>query len=424
MPFDIQLARQGSEQLAVRIEQAKQVLDQTLKGTTTINMAKHYWFGTGTRQALNGSVTGLGLPAYALTKQGAPSVDVATLSKMERDHVPLTTEWVSYKRMVDAKAKWYDGWADRAGADGRMRTSFKQTGTASGRFSVEGIQLQAIPADYRVKGTLEGVPSPRDLIAAGVPQGYELWEMDLAQAELRVAAYLSGCTAMLDSIAKGADLHGDTAKALFHVHESDESWGRYRQVAKRANFSLIFGVGVGTFQETLWKEAGIDMPEAEVREVVQSWNRLYPQYREAIQLHDRTVMDRYRKHGVGWIQDNNRGSVRERRWFTTWDIRHYDSVNRRYSDDAHKAFNQRVQPALAQYGQDLWLTSEQWLRDQYGDGTAGLCLMVHDSMVLLLPVGDGPRVTQTLRDMGKQLWEARFPGLPGDLDATRWSDHA
>lgn len=426
VPFDTALAREGSRKLGERIAEAEATLGEVLKGKVTLDMAKHYWFGRGDRAGSDGrgDVRGLGLQAYALTDKGAPVVDVAVLSKMERDQVPLTAEWVAYKRLDDAKSRWYDGWADRAGSDGRLRTSFRQTGTASGRFSVEGIQLQAIPADYRVKGILEGIPSPRDLIAAGVPEGYELWEMDLAQAELRVAAYMAGCQKMLDAIARGADLHGETAKGLFHTDESSPDWGSMRQVAKRANFSLIFGVGWRTFQETLWKEAEIDMSEQDVRDIVQAWNALYPEYKQAIRSHEERVMRRYRKYGVGWMQDGNPGSVRERRWFTPWDVRHFDPQVGRMDEGAHKAFNQRVQPALAQYGQDLWLEAERRLRAEYGDGVAGLCLMVHDSMVLLLPVGHGERVTEELREMGRHLWAERFPGLPGDLDVMRWSEHA
>lgn len=424
LPFNAQLARETVVELEARIERVEAILADQLGGQVTLPMAKHYWFGSGDKlSSEKRDVRGLALPDYGRTDAGEPIVDIATLAKMARDEYPFVAEWQAYKKLTDAKSRWYEGWTNRMGADGRLRTGFRQNGTASGRFSVEEIQLQAIPADYKVKGgPLSGLATPRDLIEAGVPEGYELWEMDLAQAELRVAAKMAGCTRMLEMIEAGEDLHGYTAKELFGIDESDADWGMYRQVAKRGNFSLIFGVGWETFSATLWKEAGVDWGEQQTRTMIAAWNALYPEFKRAIQVHDQVVMDRYRKFGVGWIEDKPTG---ERRWFTKWDVEWFNPYKSRLELGAHKAFNQRVQPALAQYGIDRWLAEEKWLSERYAkDPYAGLVLMVHDSSVLLLPKGDGPEVTEVLSKMGTDLWDERFPGLPGGLDATAWSSHA
>lgn len=428
LPFNASVARREVVEIDRRIAEVEAKLAAELGGQVTLPMAKHYWFGSGDKLSNEKvDVRGHGYEAYAVTEGGEPVVDIATLAKMHRDGLPLVQEWMDYKRLTDAKSRWYEGWTSRAGEDGRLRTGFRQNGTASGRFSVEEIQLQAIPADYKVKGgPLAGLATPRDLIEAGVPDGYELWEMDLAQAELRVAAQMAGCQRMLSAIAEGRDLHGETATALFGVTPDSEDWGMYRQVAKRGNFSLIFGVGWKTFRDTLWKEAGVDWGEQETRAMITAWNALYPEYKVAIAQHERVVMNRYGKHGIGWIEDR---ATSERRWFTKWDVEYYNPERQRMEKGAHKAFNQRVQPSLAQYGIDRWLAEEEWLEARYR-GTkhekvgAGLVLMVHDSSVLLLPEDDGEEVTATLSKMGTDLWARRFPGLPGGLDATRWASHA
>ncbi len=429
LPFNGELAEKTAAELDARIAEVEAKLEAVL-GQVTLPVAKHYWFGSGDKlvgpKGAKRDVRGLGLADYGRTDTGEPIVDQATLAKMRRDGYPLVEEWMAYKKLTDAKSRWYEGWGNRAGADGRLRTGFRQNGTASGRFSVEEIQLQAIPADYKVKGgPLAGLATPRDLIGEGVPDGYELWEMDLAQAELRVAADMAGCTRMLEMIAAGEDLHGYTARELFGVDENDERWGEYRQVAKRGNFSLIFGVGWETFSATLWKEAGVDWGEGETRAMISAWNALYPEYKAAIRRHEEAVMNRYGKHGVGWIEDKATG---ERRWFTKWDIEYFNPRTQRLEKGAHKAFNQRVQPALAQYGIDRWLGEERYLTDRAKregwDEGAGLVLMVHDSSVLLLPEGVGEEVTADLKVMGEDLWDRRFPGLPGGLDISRWAAHA
>src|SRR5690625_7075201 len=95
------------------------------------------------------------------------------------------------------------------GDDGRLRGNVRQNGTVSGRFSISRVQLQSIPHDFRLDGfeVLEGIPTPRGMIGAGVQPGYKLWELDLANAELRVAAMMAKCTRMLDLIHQGKDLH-------------------------------------------------------------------------------------------------------------------------------------------------------------------------------------------------------------------------
>ncbi|QLF82734.1 DNA polymerase I [Microbacterium phage Cicada] len=427
VPFSPDMATQAIADLERRIAEVEAVLSEALGGVVTLPMIKHYWFGSGDKSGEGGKqVRGLGLEPYAYTDSGGPVVDIATLSKMSRDGYPLVEEWRAYKKLTDAKSRWYEGWGNRVGADNRLRPGFRQNGTASARFSMEEIQLQAIPADYKVKNVLAGIPSPRDLIGAGVPEGYGLWEMDLAQAELRVAAMMAKCQTMLDLIAAGEDLHGATAVELFGTHPGDPSWGSDRQVAKRGNFSLIFGVGAATFQATLWKEAEVDMPIEEVKDLIYKWNALYPEYRKAIDYHDSTVMGRYHKYGVGWIHDQ---ATRERRHFTKWDVEFFDQQRQELRLGAHKAFNQRVQPALAHYGIDRWLAEEKYLEQKYRNTEharvgAGLVLMVHDSSVLLLPDEDAEQVTSDLRDMGRALWAERFPGLPGDLDISAWAGHA
>lgn len=433
VPFSVAMAREASEALAARSAEVEAKLARVLGDTVTLPVAKHYWFGKGDKLVGTGKtkvdVRGLGYEPYEYTAGGDPKVDQAVLSKMLRDGLPMVEEWQAYKKLEDARGRWYDGWADRAGPDGRLRAGFRQNGTASGRFSVENLQLQAIPADYKVRGVLEGIPSPRDLIEAGIPEGYELWEMDLAQAELRVAAQMAGCQKMLDLIDQGVDLHGYTAEELFGVHPGDPDWGLYRQVAKRGNFSLIFGVGAKTFMETLWKEAGVEWDLGRTRIFIQAWNTLYPEFRRAIDKHDSVVMQRYQQYRVGWIDIGKHVGLNERRWFTKWDVEYYNPERQIMEYGAHKAFNQRVQPSLAQYGIDRWLGEEAYLRQRY-EGTrhelvgAGLVLMVHDSSVLLLPTGDAERVVPDLQRMGEDLWERWFPGLPGGLDASKWDAHA
>lgn len=379
----------------------------------TINTAKHYFFGEGTVKG----VTGQGRTPFGLTETGGVQMDAAIVQKMVNLEIPYADVWRDIQKLQTVDDKWYTGWAVRAGDDDRLRISFKQNGTVSGRFSAEGLQLHAIPHDYKLQNfeILNDIPSPRDLIGAGVPEGWKMWELDLANAELRVAALFADCRRMLDLIFSGADLHADAATELFKFTADDPEFGEYRQVAKRFNFAAIFGVGKDTLQGDVEQQTGIRFSLEELAQLLRGWNGLYPEFRKAIygtmgKIEQRAAGNK----GYGWVTMANG----ERRWFLP-------------GEDLHKGFNQRVQPSLAQFGIDWWLEVEHEMMRRFGDGVVpgvgrvGMVLMVHDSMVLLVPDDAyGVDAIEWAIQRGVDLWKERFPGVPGGVDAKPWSAHS
>ena len=395
LPFDDAKAAEIGKTIDLKVAELQQRLPFK---PPTLPMAKHYWFGLGDK---NG-VIGLGLKPYAFTQSGLAQVNAQTIDKMVADKVKGASDWRDLQKLQTVGSRWYHGWSSMVGEDGRLRAAFRQNGTISGRFSVERVQLQAIPHNYRLTNeVLKGIPTPRQLIADGVPDGYELWELDLAQAELRVAALYADCARMLELIRNGDDLHGDAATQLFNVKPEDPNWGEMRNVAKRANFSLIFGVGPDKLRGDIEAQTGIVLGRDETRDLVYAWHNLYPEYHRSIESHMRIIEKRQKEHGYGWITLWNG----ERRWFTN-------------EEEAHKAFNQRVQPALAQFGMDWWLQAEQRLMNQGGQGVV---MTIHDSLVLLLRKDTAEDTAREIQMLGVDLWDQVFPGVPGGVDCKRWS---
>jgi len=407
LPFAAHLARQWSGELQTRANQQAQLLPFR---PATLATAKHYWFGSGTVKGVEGH----GYPPLSTTPTGAPSLTQDDVGKLVAQGLPGAEVWRSYQKLTNADGNWYSGWVKKAGPDGRLRTSVRQNGTASGRFSVEGVQLQAIPHDYKLGGydELEGIPTPRALIGAGVPEGWTLWELDLANAEARVAALFAQCKKMLELIEAGADLHGATATELFHVKPGDPNWGEKRQVAKRANFSLIFGVGWVKLQADIEEQTGVRMTDHETQVLVRKWRALYPEYGKAIDKAMAVVKGRQsnRKLPGGYLDLING----ERRWFTR-------------TEDSHKAFNQRVQGNLAQFALSWWLLADKHCQEVLTPEeleTGGVVLTVHDSTVLLLPKDKAEAVVAQVVRLGVELWEKTFPGVPGGVDPSAWGDHS
>jgi hypothetical protein len=427
LPFDVAGSRATHKQAQERIRALEAKLPFS---PATLPAAKNFWFGNPAE--VEGA---LGLEPLAYTEKGAPQVNAFIIGKMVDLNVQGAADWRELQKISTADARWFKGYADMAGRDERLRGTFRQNGTASGRFSIERVQLQAIPHNYRLGGyaALDGLPTPRDLIGSGVPHGLKLWELDLANAELRVAAWRAKCVRMLEMIEAGMDLHGETAKELFGAVPGSDEWGQVRNVAKRGNFSFIFGVGWETFQEDVETQTGLRLSEQESKRIVRDWNALYPQYREAIDYYSETVVRRYKTSkkrtgtGLGYITLANG----ERRWFTQKDVEFRNKYGR-VEFNGHKAFNQWVQPSLAQFGIDWWLGIDQDMREVYGDepvmgpdgtywGRLGLVCMIHDSAVLLVPDDDqGESMVRRAQERGVDLWSQRFPGVPGGVDAKVW----
>lgn len=362
--------------------------------------AKEFWFSD--------KPGCMDLAPYAKSpKTGAPSLTAEIVQRMVADGVQYADTWAEYNKVVDAASMWYDGYATKTGPDGRLRTRFRPNGARSHRFSVERVNLQAIPADYRLSGfsSLEGLPTPRQLIASAVPDGWGIWELDLAQAELRVAALYANCERMLKMMEAGEDLHTFTTTELFGLVPGDDDFPAMRQVGKRGNFSLCFGSGWETFAGMVSKETSIRLKPAEASRIVRDWNALYPEFKHAIDRHMEQVIRRQNRFGAGWVQTKNG----ERRWWQR-------------GEDAHKAFNQRVQTSLAQFGIDWMLETDAYLReDEELEGMGGgLVLTIHDSQVLLLPTDRGQAIADRCAKFATKLWAQWFPGVDGWSEAKQW----
>lgn len=402
LPYDEVMSREAGIECRQRAAQ----IEPELPFKPTGDAAKEFFFSDKTSAK---GKKGLDLIPYSVTDKGAPSLTAEVLTRMVADAVPHADKWAEWNKASNAASMWYEGYADAIGSDGRLRTCFRQNGTRSSRFSVERVNLQAIPQDYRLSdhAILSGIPTPRQIIAHAVElmPGWDLYELDLAQAELRVATDMAGCEKMRSMIANGEDLHSFTTEALFDLSRDHEDFFKWRQVGKRGNFSLCFGSGGATFRAMVSKETGIYLGETEAERIVRDWNALYPEFKRAINKHQYAVEKRQSKHGNGWLSYVNR----ERRWFQEY-------------EEAHKAFNQRVQGNLGQFGIDWMLRTDEFLRGQGLDkDQAGLVLTIHDSQVLLLPEGDeGAKLAAQCADFGRDLWKETFPGIPGDVDYHSW----
>ncbi len=189
----------------------------------------------------------LALPHGKKTKSGwSTSADV--LEKLREVH-PAVDGLLRYRTLAKLKSTYCDGLAAAIGADGRIRSTFNQTETRTGRISSADPNLQNIPVR-----TAEGRELRRFLKAA---DGCVLVDADYSQIELRVLACMAEDRTMIDGFNSGEDIHRITASQVFGVPLELVS-PLMRSRAKAVNFGIVYGIGAHSLSEDL----GVSFKEA------------------------------------------------------------------------------------------------------------------------------------------------------------------
>ena len=127
------------------------------------------------------------------------------------------------------------------GKDGRIHTSFIQTGAATGRLSSQNPNLQNIPVSTEWGKKIRG--------AFIAEKGNSLVSLDYSQIELRVLASVAGDPEMIAAFKKGLDIHKVTASKVFNV-PIEKVTSEMRSLAKTLNFGVIYGMGPNAFAQT------------------------------------------------------------------------------------------------------------------------------------------------------------------------------
>ncbi len=173
------------------------------------------------------------LPHGKKTKTGY-STNADVLEYLRRYH-PIVDDILEYRQVTKLKGTYVDGLLKTIGSDSRCRTTFKQTGTATGRLSSVNPNLQNIPI------RTEAGRRFRKYFTATDPY-YVLIDADYSQIELRVLAHMSGDENMTEAFVSGEDIHTATSCRVFGVSPENVTV-EMRKKAKAINFGILYGMG-------------------------------------------------------------------------------------------------------------------------------------------------------------------------------------
>ena len=318
----------------------------------------------------------LGLPHGKKTKTGW-STSAEVLDKLRGAH-PIVGQVLEYRQYAKLKSTYVDGLLKVIGPDGRVRTSFQMTVTATGRLSSTEPNLQNIPTRTELGSEL------RRMFAAG--PGQVLVDADYSQIELRLLAHISGDQAMREAFLSGEDFHTVTAAHVFGV-PVDQVSQRMRRAAKAVNFGIVYGISAFSLSQDL------GVPVAEAKDYMDAYFARFP----GVKAYMDGVVDQARAAGYVETLFHRRRALPE--------IRASHFATRSFGERV--ALNMPIQGTAADI---IKLAMVKVFARLKREGLrARLIMQVHDELIVECPAGEAETVQALLTEEMEGVYELSVP---------------
>ena len=305
------------------------------------------------------------LPHGKKTKTGW-STNADVLEKL-RWQAPIVADVLAYRQYAKLKSTYADGLLKVIDPDGRIRTSFQMTVTATGRLSSTEPNLQNIPTRTEVGSRIRGM-----FVAA---PGHVLVDADYSQVELRLLAHISGDEAMQQAFLSGQDFHTLTAAKVFHV-APEEVTSQMRSSAKAVNFGIVYGISAFS----LAQDIGVSVAEAK-----EYMERYFDTYR-GVKRYMEQVVETAREKGYVETIMHRRRALPELK-SSNFNMRSFGE---------RVALNMPIQGTAADIMKLAMVRVEQRLQRE-GLG-ARLIMQVHDELIVECPEAEKETVERLLEE--------------------------
>ncbi len=323
------------------------------------------------------------------TKTGY-STDTSVLEDLASEDA-LPGKILDYRALAKLKSTYVDALPALADGEGRVHTSFMQTGTATGRLSSRDPNLQNIPireeSGRRIRAAFRSC------------EGYELVSADYAQIELVILAHLSRDANLVDSFKTGVDVHRRTASLIFSV-EPDAVTPEMRRVAKTINFGVMYGMSAFRLANEL------RIPRGQAASFINTYFATYSGVTSFI------AETKERAKETGYVE-----TIMGRRRY----IRGISSANKLELSGAERvAVNTPIQGSAADIVKTAMIRVDEALRRE-GLQTRML-LQVHDELILESPKAEVSRVRELLKTEMEGVIELAVPLRVSVESGPSWGD--
>jgi len=223
----------------------------------------------------------LGLQPFKVSKAtGIPSTDKESLYELESTYgrsFPIIKAFGELRKIETRLKLYYKPYPKLVYPDGKLHSEIRQTGTVTGRFSMNSPNLQ------QVSKRGEGV-KVRGVIVPFTDRGHDcIVSIDWSQIELRIAAHVSKDPKLVDAYVTAKDLHtvsgtnisGDTYEVMQAKLEAGDKDSKIaRQKGKTLNFAALYLAGA----KRLAAYDLLDCTEAEADQFLQAHKQGYYGY--------------------------------------------------------------------------------------------------------------------------------------------------
>ena len=299
------------------------------------------------------------------------------LEKLQYE-APIVGAVLEYRQYAKLKSTYAEGLLKAMDPDGRIRTRFQMTVTATGRLSSTEPNLQNIPTRTDLGSEIRRMFIPAE--------GCVLVDADYSQIELRLLAHISGDEAMRAAFTTGADIHTATAAQVFHVAPGDVTH-EMRRRAKAVNFGIVYGISAFSLSQD------IGVTVAEAKAYMEAYFATFP--------------------GVRKYMDDVVAKAKEQGYVETLFHRRRELPEIRSSNFNMRSFGERValnmpiQGTAADIIKLAMIAVEKRLRE--GLPEARLVLQVHDELIVECPAAQAETAAALLEEEMENVVQLSVP---------------
>ena len=316
------------------------------------------------------------LPSTKKTKTGySTSTDVLEeLASLD----PVPKKILEYRSLSKLLSTYVDALPALADKNGRIHTTFMQTGTATGRLSSKDPNLQNIP--------IRDESGRRIRSAFTADDGKLLVSADYSQIELVVLAHISGDANLQKAFNEGVDVHKATAALIFGI-SPNEVTHEQRRTAKTINFGVMYGMSA--FR--LSNELGI--PRGTAKSFIDTYFATY----SGVQNFIRSTIEKCEK--TGYVE-----TIFKRKRF----IRSINAKNKNEKAAAERmAVNTPIQGSAADIVKKAMIDVQNEIEAQKLN--AKLLLQVHDELIIECPIDECEKIKTILQNQMEKAAKLNIP---------------
>ena len=378
--IDRQQLSQFGEMLSVRIDACESLIYGYAGEAFNIN---------STKQLGELLFEKLGLPPIKKTKTGY-STNADVLVKLKDRH-PIIPAIMDYRMLTKLKSTYADGLLKVIDEDGRVRTTFQNLVTATGRLSSTEPNLQNIPVRTDLGAEIRKMFVPRE--------GCVLVDADYSQIELRVLAHIADDAVMQQAFNDGMDIHTATAAQVFGV-SPEEVTPLQRRNAKAVNFGIVYGIS----EFSLAEDIGVS------RYVAKDYINSYLENYHGVRDYMKQVVIDARKNGYTCTLFGRRRYIPE-----------LTSSNFNVRQGAERiALNTPIQGTAADLIKLAMIRVDRSLAQQFPE--ARLLLQVHDELIVECPEEIAKEVAELVSCEMQQVAQLSVPLLADAKLGKSWFD--